>query len=102
MVHAASGVDVVHARHTPVGDVTALTSVWSPVDGLFTATVYETVAVVPTGRSPVQVRLGAVKVAVPVVAAAEPNVASSSTPVRSSVNVAPRIGAWPVLVTVTV
>ena len=72
-----------------VVDVTALVSSRSPGSGLRTTTEYAMVALSPTARSPVQVRLGAVKLTVPMVAVAPPgNVASSSTPARESVNVA--------------
>ena len=61
------------------------------------------VATAPIARAPVQLRFGLVKLIDPeVVVTSLLNVASSSTPVRLSVNLASLIATAPALVTVTV
>jgi hypothetical protein len=86
-----------------VAELTPLTRRPLPVRGVFTTTEYRTVAVAPTARFPVQVRLGGATVTVPT-SAVTPGwrVASSMTSASESVNVAPVTGAVPSLVTVTV
>ena len=68
----------------------AVTSILSPVSGLFTVTENVTVTVAPAARLPVQVRSGLAYDNVPRLAVASPlYAASSSTPDSESVNVAP-------------
>src|SRR4051794_31759791 len=60
------------------------------------------VARAPIGRSPVQTSWGEENTAVPTLDAAPAKSASSSTPDRAAVIVAPGRSTWPWLVTVTV